>query len=467
LANIITKAVFKAGNSLVNWASKGVANTYVTNKDTFQLIPIGGRYGFKVLNNDGVIKAYAECPPLSAIINKKGRAANNGVHKLYRKGGSEVKGYSPFKDIIKSPNPCITGNQFRVNSQFIAQLYGYCVILKTYPVVGFELEAPPNLWIVPPSMVKVTWSEDYLFAGSIIDLIKEITYTPPGSKTIKLEREDVYILTGEQPSLSHPYLTESVLTGQEEVISGLINLFNTQNSLIESRGAIGMITPDQKDGMGQTFPLMDSEKEIIQSDFKKYGTLKDKFKYIITNQSLKFTAISAPIREMMLQETAKQYTQALCDAIGFPYGLMSEGGNTTFSNQNSYKKELYTDFIIPTDVQWCQQYDEMSGITEAGFETKVDYSHLSILADDEKEKSEVRKNNVASIRTQFLSNMIKWDNALILLGEQPIGGENGGKYFYQLDQEIQQTFTYGKDTNQTNGSGNNQGNQGQGENNQV
>lgn len=433
-----------------------------TPKDTFQLLATGSRIGFRVLDTQGIVKGYAECPPLSAIINKKGRASNNGVHRLYNTRGNEVKTENNYLRLIDSPNPCITGNQFRINSELIAQMFGFCIILKSYSV-GFEDMGPTSLWIVPPLMVDVKWKNDYLYSNDILDCIESIHYCPPNVNRIALDKQDIYIITGEQPSLTHPYLTESVLTGQEEVISGLINIFGTMNSLIESRGAIGMITPGGKDGMGNALPLLPQQKEDVQAEFRRFGTLKDQFKYIITNQSLNFQQISAPIRDMMLNENAKMYTEMLCDAIGFPYPLLAGGTETQYNNANAKGKELYTDYVIPTDNQWCKQFDEMTGIKDAGYYTAVDYSHLSILQEDQKLKSEVKKNNVASIRTQFLTNMISWDNALIQLGEQPIKGENGAKFYYQLPLEIQKTFNHVTANNQTttNESGNTTSDQGQ------
>ena len=49
-----------------------------TPKDTFQLLATGSRIGFRVLDTQGIVKGYAECPPLSSIINK-----NQNIPILY------------------------------------------------------------------------------------------------------------------------------------------------------------------------------------------------------------------------------------------------------------------------------------------------------------------------------------------------------------------------------------------------
>jgi hypothetical protein len=399
------------------------------------------------LSNATIDKAYQLLPILPTIINKKSSMFNNGKLSLLNKKGEEVKENRLLK-LLAQPNPLQTGGQFLSQSYALSQIYGVSVWLIIKPfksIVG-------RMYILPNQFLQINYKQtNYLSAESIADLIESVYFTYNG-ETTQLNKEDLYFCTDTTTSLDSPIFPQSRITPLTNQVSNLIANYEARGMLINSRGALGILSNDSKDVIGTT-SIDAQDKQDLQEDYKKYGLSKSQWQIIITNMSLKWQQISMDVDQLKLFENEKSDLHTICDAFGFNYNLLSNAQGTTFNNQTAYEKAMYQNAIIPESENIIYQFNEATLTFDSGYRFVIDYSHLHLFQDNQKEKAEIHRLNVQSFTEQFLKCAITHD-ALMLELKQPIRKEFTGKYLDELPQLWDLYKINNTQNEQVNGQGN-------------
>lgn len=408
---------------------------------------IGGRIVFETFDTkDKVIKSYKECPPLSYILNTKAQEFCNGkITCVNPSSNKEKRGEvgKQYTDLLKYPNPLQTDLHFRSQVSIYTQLFGYCPVLRVKPE-GMSIVS--QLWVLPPQCLRMKLTKTYLFAESIYDMIESVEFTYNG-KITQIRKEDIYFFTDTTTTIDDLMFPMSRLSALKYPINNLIKNYESRGTIIEKRGALGILSPDSGDSAGAQRATPE-QKEELQKDYKRYGLLKDQWQIIVSTISMKFTPMSLNMRDLMLIETAEDDIMTLCDALGFKYQLLSRGSGTTFNNQELAQKAQYQDNIIPMADNYMSQFNDCVYAEENNVKYIIDFSHVPCMQADEKLKSEIRKNNVSSLSLQLKNNLITYGRAMEIL-EEEAPTELAPLYFYQLPPEIQATFTNKTTTNET------------------
>ena len=377
------------------------------------------------LMNSTIDRAYQLLPILPTIINKKSSMFNNGKISLLNAKGETINDNRLLK-LQSQPNPFQTGGQFLSQSYALTQIYGVTVWLIVKPfksIVG-------RMYILPNQYLQINYKQTtFLNAESIADLIDSVYFTYNGETTL-LNKEDLYFCTDTTTSLDSPIFPQSRITPLSNQVTNLIANYEARGMLINSRGALGILSNDSKDVIGTT-SIDAQDKQDLQEDYKKYGLSKSQWQIIITNMSLKWQQISMDVDQLKLFENEKSDLHTICDAFGFNYNLLSNAEGTTFNNQNAYEKAMYQNTIIPESENIIFQFNEATLTFDNGYKFVIDYSHLPIFQDNQKEKAEIHKINVQSFTEQFLKCAITHD-ALMMELKQPIRQEFAGKYLDQI-----------------------------------
>jgi len=145
----------------------------------------------------------------------------------------------------------------------------------------------------------------------------------------------------------------------------------------------------------------------------------------------------------MLLEMGHADVRTICNALGYPYHLLSNSEGTTFSNMETADASLYQNFIIPESLNFAEQLNKAIHASDNGILVTYDYSWLPVMAADEKLKAEKRKRQGEALMNEFNMNFITWNDVREGLGLDKVAGMD--KYRYEL------TEIYG--TNQINTSG--------------
>jgi hypothetical protein len=357
---------------------------------------------FDFTGHNSSLKAYTNCPPLTAIINRKAQAFINGKTKILNSQGKEASSdlAKKIRKLMANPNPLQSGKQFEAQSYIYQQLFGYTIILPIKPN-GFPNSEATSLWNIPPFMVDIK-ETDKLFYENPNGIIKSIVLTYKNQKTI-LNAEDLFIMKDFTPSFTSIVIPESRVKSLKLPINNIIGAYESRGTLINYRGAQGFLSPD-KDPLG-SIPLAPEDKEALQQDFRRYGLKANQWQIIISNSMLRWQQMGYPTKDLMLFEEIKDSTLAICDGYGYPPHLLGLI-DPTFNNQSSAEKGLYQNSIIPESESIYEQWMSFFGAGENNLVICKDYDHITVIQEDALLAAQARFYRSRSAQMDFLCNVI-------------------------------------------------------------
>lgn len=430
---------------------KTVRNS-VTKSGSVDLIPSGYRGGepWHFFGNDGTekifryadcqssLKAYQQCPPLAAIINRKAQAYING--KTYvmnisgRSKGKESTGdfANKVRKLMARPNPIQSWKQFKAQQYIYTQLFGFSLLLVIIPA-GFEkygASEATSMWNIPPSMLSIDETNKLFYQTDLNGIIKTIKLHYKGQNT-ELDLKNVHIFKDITPSFNTLVFPESRVRALEMPINNIIGGLESENVLINYRGALGVFSHDQGSGQFGSLPLTPDQKKELQQDFLRYGLKNKQWKFIITTAAVKWQQVGIPTKDLMLSEMIKEASQMICDGYNYPPHLMGLI-DPTFNNQEVAERGLYQNAIMPESESMDEQWNEVFKSEENNVSILNDFSHVAALQKDQGKEATARKTRNDALQIEFHNNMITLNRWLELNGEDPLPGEEGKKYYHEL-----------------------------------
>lgn len=398
--------------------------------------PNGFDYKFSYTGHTSAVKAFENCPPFASIIGKKAQAFINGkVFILNKKGkAKEKESTSPIaakiRNLLSNPNPIQSEKEFRAQQYIYQQIFGFCIMLVNKPV-GFPNYEATEMWNLPSNMLDIEETKkNWTLAKTSSDIIKSIVINF-GEEKAFIPVDQVYIIKDFVPSFNSAIFPESRLKAIEMPVNNIIGVYESRNVLINYRGALGIISSDAKDA-GGFIPVKDSEKEALQNDFRRYGLSKQQWQFIITSAAVKWTQMGIPTKDLMLFEEIEDDIMRICDQYGYQYELMASTKGVTFANKEQAKKLLYQDTIIPEAENITEQWERFFDLYKFDLDMEIDFSHVPAMQDDQQKMAQARLSRNNALQIEFLNNLITMDDWRVFNGMDPIGGEFGGKYYYEL-----------------------------------
>lgn len=396
----------------------------------------GKDYYFKYNNgHKSSLLAYQQCPPLTSIINRKAQADINGKRYVMNTQGKESN--SPeakkIRALFKKPNHIQSEKRFRAQQKIYMQIFGFCITLPIIPA-GYEkygaLEAT-SLWNIPPYMLDIKETNKLFYQTDMKGIIDQITLNYKGEKT-KLDINNLYFFEDFTPSMCSLVIPETRICSLAMPINNVIGAYDSRNALINTRGALGIISPESADGAGISIPMKPSDKEQLQADFRRYGIRNGQWKMILSNAAVKWSQISIPTKDLMLNEEVTECSKEICNGFGYPPFLLGLA-DTTYSNQESAGKGLYQNTIIPEAESMDEEWNNMFKTEDYNLKIETDYSHLPVLQEDKQKLATARKTLGEELRAEFYANLITYNRVLELLGEDTRSGFD--KYYTDLIKE--------------------------------
>lgn len=402
------------------------------------MMAVNGQYNsIDYCDPNRYLLAYRRCSPLNSIINKKAQSFTNGntwlLNTTGKAKGKEATGdpANKLRVLLNKPNQLQSWEQFEAQAYIYEQINEYNIIFIIKPA-GFENIDATSIWNIPPSMIDILESNTSLFRDRKNTGIQSIYLNYKGER-IQLLQDDVFIIKGNMPSAETFILPESRIRSLSDQINNIIKAYNVRGSIIEDRGALGIISSDKTDDSGNV-SMTPKEKEALQQDFSRYGLTRGQWKYIITNAALKWQSIGYSTKELMLFEEIEDDIMRICDSFGYPHQLMSSSNGTTFSNLNDAKKLLYQDTIIPESKSFYRQLNEMFNTSQYGFIIDKDFSHVAALQEDDLKKAQARLNRNKALEIEFRYNIITINRWLELNGEDT--RSDGDLYFSDVKELV-------------------------------
>ena len=448
MANVFTRL----GNAVE--AFKGVNKSYnPLTYNTSRIEFIGGQLVFKDSKDKSGSELYATCPPLNYILNQKSLLHNNGIIKLVNPSTLiepkiKVARFDEYARLLSNPNPLQTEHQFRAQVTTTIQIYRYCAVLKIKPI-GFGV--PSQLWALPSQYLEIERNDKMLFAETSADMIKTVKFRY-GNTVTTLNKEDLYFFTSANAAFDDMFSPQPVLDAIKPHCVNVINILESRQSIIQHQGAKGLLTNTAKDNISP-IPLNEDDRNELHKDWSEYGLLKGQKRIVISNASLQWQQIGSQFSDLQLLEQAKDDIMNICAGLNFKFQLLPHGTETAFNNQNKAYAAQYRDCTIPEADNYMRQYNDCVEAAMNGVLHIVDYTEVLNNLVDRKEESEIRKNNTQSLLMQFAACFIKYDEAVIELGNKDINPAFKGKYFNELTPDEQQLFIrYGSNTTRSGGA---------------
>lgn len=354
----------------------------------------------------GINDAYDKCSTLKAIVNRMALVIANVKMWIVDDSGNDVSDkYNDLAVLLKRPNFIQTWTEFMQQLDVYRQLYGEAFIYASVPV-GFNNANATALWVLNPLFIDIE-SNGRLYDQSDIENIGlRYIFNSSGQRRDLDPRNVLHIKDVNQNIDFAPndLRGSSRLLGLETSIANIIQAEEAIYSMNRDRGAIGILSNDQKDISG-TIPLSDDEKESLRNQYQSlYGLSARQAKVIITNASLKWQSISFNVKDLMLLEGIEKNIQLIADALGYPYELLSTSTGVTYENKSEAKKLLYQDSIIPIANLYAEKLTGFFGLENAKIE--FDFSNIECLKKSEKEAAETLYQLNQAMQTAYNNGVI-------------------------------------------------------------
>lgn len=411
----------------------------------YQMDTIAGRHSFMASGCVDYARAYFECPTLSAIINRKAQSYTNGETWILNTSGkskgqeSNNEAATKLRSLMAAPNKIQTWKQFEAQNYIYTQLFGFCVVLIQKPV-GFPNYEATALWNIPPHILTIEETEGLFYRGNNQG-IKRIEISYGGFKS-ELPLDSVFIFSDIMPSFHTVFLPDSRVKTLQMPINNIIGAYESRNMLINSRGALGMITNKTRDAFS-ALPLKPEEKEKLHRDFQKmYGLRKGQVDVIISSADLSWQSMVMPTKDLMLFEEIEDDNNRLCDTYMFPPELLGKmSGGTTFSNMQTATRNLYQDAIIPEANNNYEQWNKLFETSNYNIVIERDYSHLAVLQPDKKAEAEARLRRNQALQIEFRNDVITLNQWRIMNGDDPVPGDD--VYYSQIKDRFVTNYNAG------------------------
>lgn len=324
---------------------------------------------------------YYEIPELHAVINRYAKMIASANPIIVNDKGEiqKTNGNTIFK-LIDRPSAMqswgtmmymIAVNKCVTNNALIYAPKGSFGALQLLPL------AFNNVKIVPTGKNLISadlgsFIEKFQIPTSVVDSYKD--FYP----------QDVVYLT--EPDGINLFNTKSKIDTLKYPLSNLKKQYEKRNVLLANMFSLGILSSDNGDGISSV-PLQPQDIVQMRKDMKQ----RHDGEIIITDKTLKFNPMTFPTKDLMLFEEMTADKLAIIDEYGLNqhmFGQGEGGKGSTFSNVEMGERQAYNSTIIPDTEIIYDELTKQLGLDREGLYLVPDFSHISVLKDDEKTNAE-------------------------------------------------------------------------------
>lgn len=233
-------------------------------------------------------------------------------------------------------------------------------------------------------------------------------------------------------------MSKSRLLSQKKAISNLIAVYEARNVIYVKQGGLGFIVSQKQDATGSV-PLTSSEKdELIKQHNSTYGVSAQKIPYGISDQPIGFVRTNLSIKDLEPFEETLQDAITIAGSYGIPSVLVPRKDQSTFSNQATAEKSVYTSQIIPMTKKFCADLTAFLGLEEDGkngYYIDCCFDDVECLQQGLKEAEEVKKLRNERCKEQFLCGLISINDWRAQICESKFDREVFDKVIFDMTEE--------------------------------
>ncbi len=349
--------------------------------------------------------------------------------------------------ILKQPNPIMTWREI-VYQHFVYKLATGNAFFRSSMAdsVGpdaIKFQWCSNYWSLPAHLVEVkpmeySYGVPMFGIANIDELIKGYTLDLGAYSGLTIPYWQIWHDRDGIPELirGKGYLkADSRLLSVKKPIANLIAVYEARNVIFLKRGALGFIVAQKVDPTG-TVALEPSEKEELRKEFNsKYGLEEGKSPFAITDIPVNFIKTSSSIAEMQPFDETLEDAIKIASVFGIPSVLVPRKDQSTFSNQDSAEKSVYTSVIIPAAKRFCEAITTFLGLEQKGLYLDCDFSDVACLQVGLKEREEVKKLVNERCLSQFNNGLISINDWRSQIHEDALEGDIFDKTKFEMTPE--------------------------------
>ena len=201
------------------------------------------------------------------------------------------------------------------------------------------------------------------------------------------------------------------------------------------RGALGFVVALKEDEAG-TVALEPSEKEELRNQVNsKYGVGEGKSPWAITDIPVNFVRTNLSITELQPFDETLEDAIKIASVFGIPSVLVPRKDQSTFSNQDTAEKSVYTSVIIPAAKRFCEALTTFLGLDQKGLYLDCDFNDVACLQVGLKEGEEVKKLINERCLSQFNNGLISINDWRSQIHEDALEGEIFDKTKFEMTPE--------------------------------
>ena len=375
---------------------------------------------------------YEKCSPVASMIDNMADAfVNCNIEALTDRKNGTVN--TTWQALLNNPNWMQDQSQFFKQLYTYRKMFGWCYVLKV-KAAGFDV--PSSIWVIPPWLLEVKFEQkgNKYLADRSQDRKVYLTW---GQKSYLLDNKDLILFT-DVTNLYNEYswLPLPRIYSKKSSMSLIMSILEAKLTLIQKKGAIGVISNGNPTTGGIPIPMSPEQKRDLQNQWEnKYGLSRDQHQMIFTNQQINYTPLVFDAAQLQLEEGYLSAIKDIADGLHYPIQLTAHSDTTTFNNIQWATKLLYQDAIIPDAISIFRTLEQGLGMNNVVIWN--DYSHLDAMQAGAKDKADARRALVQSLQLEWNLNLITRNMMLDKLNEPMVNNPLFDKYKFELTPEQQ------------------------------
>jgi len=370
----------------------------------------------KRFNSESLLLMYENISQVNSVVNYiAAKGADIPFKHVRYLGNGKTKdlGETEVLKSLQSPNKKVSQNAFiqDIITQFIVQ--GNCPILKKYTPgfkypTSYEVLHSPSVYQIPLNSIDMYGTPSMSVAPYENPITKIKQELENGSlKPLKIE-EVIYIKDSNPRKKGKDYYYgASRLYAAIRTIKVLDNMYDTINTILGAKGALGFLSRNVRAGEIDPLVWKETVEEIERKINEDYGTTGGRKSIMATFADLRWNRMDSPINEFMPVELTAQEFAQLCNQMGgMPDVLLNSKGNSTYNNVITAEKTFYVNVEMPILSNIYNTISIDLGLSKVNEWIVPDYSNVEALMD----------NNQELVKFALEAKLITKNEALSMIG---------------------------------------------------
>ena len=303
--------------------------------------------------------------------------------------------------ILKRPNP-VTSWRELVYQHFIYKMCTGNAFLRaampeTFSPDALKCQWCDNYWELPANKVSVipvqySWGVPVFGIATKDELIKGYQLKFGAYSALTIPHYQIWHDRDGLPDMETSEMfmkSYSRLLSVKKPIANLIAVYEARNVIYLKRGALGFIVAQKEDPTGTVALEKDEKEELRKTINANYGVGEGKTPYGVTDIPINFVRTNLSISELQPFDETLEDAIKIASVFGIPAVLVPRKDQSTFSNQDTAEKSVYTSTIIPAAKRFCEELTAFLGLEQKGFYIDCDFSDVACLQTGRKEQEQV------------------------------------------------------------------------------